>query len=478
MKNDTRWELSALWALFCFLALAALGAQRWTNFDTTSWDNAIFTQAVRSYAEFNWPIVNIKGPDYNILGDHFSPINALLAPLWWIWPSGLTLIVAQAALLAVSIYVVTTTALRHLGPWFGGAVALGYGISFGLWSAAFVEFHEVAWAAPLLALAGRAYLDGRWTAVFAWTLPLLLVKEDMGATVLMVGVVAFWCGQRMRGAWLAAAGIATMLLVLYVIIPAFSPGGAWEYTNRVDDNTGLLAQLTQNSGEKIETIVLTFAITGFLALGSRWSLLVLPTLAWRMLGNVEFYWGTVFHYSLILMPIVFIAMIEVIRRWRGHSRPVNAALAVAVIGSLVAGAYTSTRDYWSLGELFKSSLWVKSESAKTADTIMDTMPKGATVVSGINMLSHLAAERDAYWIGTAGDIQPDFIVINNQSDGVPQGQALTWAQDRWTGPWSIVVDENGWTVLKHTSDLESLNDSLAQRPSASAQAPPAATDAP
>ena len=62
------------------------------------------------------------------------------------------------------------------------------------------EFHEVAFGAPLLALAGAAYVDRRFGAVVPGSLPLLLVKEDLGLTVAVIGVVLWLAGERRRGA--------------------------------------------------------------------------------------------------------------------------------------------------------------------------------------------------------------------------------------------------------------------------------------
>ena len=50
------------------------------------------------------------------------------------------------------------------------------------------QFHEIAFAMPMLAYASVAFVERRWVAVTAWSAPLVLVKEDMGLTVLMIGV--------------------------------------------------------------------------------------------------------------------------------------------------------------------------------------------------------------------------------------------------------------------------------------------------
>ncbi|MEJ7756438.1 MAG: DUF2079 domain-containing protein [Nocardioidaceae bacterium] len=151
----------ALWAVFA-AAYATLSLQRFSRFDTPSWDNAIFTQAIAGYANLGAPVVDIKGPGFNILGDHFSPIIALVAPFYRIFPDPRTLLVAQAVAVGFSVVPIARLAIRRLGLGSGLAVAMAYGLSFGIASAVYVDFHEVAFAAPLLALAGEAYVDRRW----------------------------------------------------------------------------------------------------------------------------------------------------------------------------------------------------------------------------------------------------------------------------------------------------------------------------
>src|ERR1700689_3061750 len=82
-------------------AYSAFALLRYYTFQTASYDLVIFDQAVRSYAHLRPGISIIKGvhngfgPDFSVLGDHWSPILAALAPLYWIRGSPQTLLVAQ-----------------------------------------------------------------------------------------------------------------------------------------------------------------------------------------------------------------------------------------------------------------------------------------------------------------------------------------------------------------------------------------------
>ncbi|MBC3844283.1 hypothetical protein GXW82_41395 [Streptacidiphilus sp. 4-A2] len=68
-----------LGAVFC-VVWTILSVARYERFGAEEWDLGIFTQAVRGYAHLGAPISDIKGPGFNVLGDHFSPIIATIAP--------------------------------------------------------------------------------------------------------------------------------------------------------------------------------------------------------------------------------------------------------------------------------------------------------------------------------------------------------------------------------------------------------------
>ena len=44
--------------------------------------------------------------------------------------------------------------------------------------------------------------------------------------------------------------------------------------------------------------------------------IALPTLAWRLLSTMESYWASTWHYSLVLMPVIFLALLDAVMRIR------------------------------------------------------------------------------------------------------------------------------------------------------------------
>jgi uncharacterized membrane protein len=431
---------AVLVALGAGIAYGVLSLRRYAQVEVTSWDLAIFEQALQGYAQLSAPIVDVKGPGFHILGDHFSPIYAVLAPVYRVVPGAQVLLLAQVVLVAVSAYVVTALAVRHLGRWRGVTLGACYALSFGVQSAIRVDFHEVAFAAPLLALAGAAWVERRPGAVVGWSLPLLLVKEDLGLTVAVIGALLWWTGERRRGPALVVAGVGGFLLTVLVVLPAFNDGGAYAYTGTLGGDRGVLATAVTALDTKLLAVVLTVAITGFAALFSPWALLALPTFAWRFTGDVHHYWGTDWHYSLVLMPIVFCAAIDAIKRRRSlrHLVPVAAGVtAVTLIGS-------------PLASLLDADLYRETPRAAAVREAVDRLPDGASVETDIALLSHVVTDHEAYWTGTIDDVRPEYVLFDT---GVGIGSPRhpeSWAERTHGGDWRTVYDEAGIVLVTDT----------------------------
>ncbi|WP_206424918.1 DUF2079 domain-containing protein [Neoactinobaculum massilliense] len=182
----------------------AFSLYQWGLYSAPSWDLGIFTQLLDRYAHFQAPIVNIKGPGFNLWGDHFHPLLAVLTPIFALAPSGLTLLITQDVLFGLSVVPIADYARRKLGTWPAVLIGAGAGLGWGLTSAVAAQFHEIALAVPLLAFGLMHLLDGhRRTAAVELGL-LVFVKEDLGLTVAAIGGAAIleaWLrvGRRARG---------------------------------------------------------------------------------------------------------------------------------------------------------------------------------------------------------------------------------------------------------------------------------------
>ncbi|WP_063740075.1 DUF2079 domain-containing protein [Amycolatopsis jejuensis] len=359
---------------FVIYAVWSVTLQR--TFQTTGLDLGLFEQAVRSYAEGQWPVSDLKMPGYPLLGDHFSPILAVLAPFYLLWPSAVTLLVAQAALIAVSAIPVTRVAVGVLGRNAGLAVAAGYVLSAGLVRTITCDFHEVCFAVPLLAFAVERLYRRQWGAAVAWAAPLVLVKEDLPMTIAAIGVYLVWQGQRRLGWATVAAGVLTTGLIMKVVLPAINSRGGYAYGDKLSH----LAPF-DGIGMKLLTLTVLLAPTAFVALRSPLVILVIPTLGWRMISDFTFYWTPSFYYDAVLIPIVFLAALDGITRMR-RPWPRRAVPICAVVAAIGATTVWMVHD--------NQPRWTTAQQA-AADQILTRIPDGATVAAANRLAPHLTS---------------------------------------------------------------------------------------
>ena len=438
-----------------FVAYWLLSTLQWRRFESPSWDLGIFAQVVERYARLEAPIVHIKGGDYNLLGDHFHPLLAALAPFYALAPTPYTLLVLQAALLAGSAFFVTKAAHETLGSEGGWLIGLAYAFSWGVLGAVVAQFHEVALAAPLLAISLWLILRDRWTAAALWAGLLVFVKEDLGLTVVVLGfVIALRSRRWWPGAALAVWGALWFGLALLVILPALNPRGAYDYSDQLDvgaalaDPAGMLASIL-TSEARMGTLLLLGACTAFTALRSSLVLTTVPTLAWRFLSSNEGHWGTGWHYSLVLMPIVFIAAVDGIARLRDS--PSRFGQAYGRHGAAVVLAFTvATVNQFPLWTLTRPATWQVGARQEAASAVLDAVPRGVSVASDSSLISYLVPGRDVYFVGLPANPVVDYLVVDQVAGGWSSPvDAATYGPSLHPGTvWTTVLSREGYQVAR------------------------------
>jgi uncharacterized membrane protein len=454
------WERALPWAMAMVFAglYATISVSRFERLGTRSFDLGIFEQAIRHYAHLQAPIVDIEGAGANFLGDHWNPAIAVFAPFYRLFPTPVTLLVGQAVVIALGVVPVTRAGMHHLGRWSGVAVGLAFGMSYGIQAAVDFDVHEVCLAVPLLAFALEAFLAGRWAGVVAWAAPLVLVKEDLGVTVAAIGLLLVLFGARRWGIGLAVFGLASFALTMTVLIPHFSAGGP-QGLSRLAAGTGTgdsvlhrilnLPLAVVTPGPRATTVLLLLGVTVFLALRSPLLILVLPTLGWRFISTNQSFWGQLFHYDLVLMPIVFAALVDaVVRARRGRWRPLRWYARAAPALAVLVGLFLCTR--FAFRGLIDPRTYQPSPRAPAADRILSQIPDGATVETDHGLMAKLTNRTRVFWIGAAAPVVPRFVLIDIHSGWNPAPSSpVKYAESLHPGTTYVLVsDRDGYVLMR------------------------------
>jgi uncharacterized membrane protein len=428
-------------AAYCVFALTL-----YRTFQTSTYDLVIFDQGVRSYAHFQPGISIVKGlhngfgPHFSILGDHWSPILAALAPLYWIYGSPVTLLVAQAVLFALAIPPLWVFTRRAFGGAEGGQkavaaaylVSVAYALSWPIASALAFDFHEVAFAPVLTAVALERLQAGRLRTALIALGALLLVKEDMGLFVAGIGVYLAVSRPRVLprqlavGLALVAVGIADTIIATYLLIPAFGGRSSyyWAYTalgpHAPQAAWYLLThpaslKLLVTPEVKLQTMLWLFGAFCFLSLRSPMVLAAIPLLLERMLANkLGNWWVTSYQYNAYLVVILAFSAVDgaarldrqLLRRWHRAAQaqpsgapvsrgswllgPWSAALACAAAMCAVAVVLV---PHFAFGAALHPSFYRRTPQENAAAAAVAVVPSGVTV-QAVNFLGPELSARD------------------------------------------------------------------------------------
>jgi uncharacterized membrane protein len=467
-----RDPVAAAIASLAFLAYFALSLFRLLQLQPTSWDLGIYTEYVKQVAQGHAPIVDVRGPGFNLLGDHFQVGLAVLAPFFRVFPSPATLLFFQSLLVAASVLPVMSAASALLGRSSGRLIGFAYGFSWGLQQMIVFDFHEIALAVPLLAFSLSALVRRQPRAAALWALPLVFIKEDQGFTVAAIGlllVCADWFPGAIGGPWrlrghagwgslLFVWGLAWSVLAITVIIPHFN--AAHDYYYFKDGGvvgggpsfaaSGLVKQAFAGYPVKLVTVVMLLLPTVFAALGSPIALVALPSLLLRFISTNTAYWGTGWHYNATIMPILFIAAVDAISRWRrlpseaydsttrtshptatstyptfrifsGMRRSVRTGLARHGAPMMAAVAVALAFQF-PISSLWHATTYQLGPHIAAADAAMAVVPDGATVQTTLDLLAPLAARTDTFWMGNAGNPLTTYVVFDGQNSGYDLGK--------------------------------------------------------
>jgi uncharacterized membrane protein len=460
-RDPWTWGIAAL----IFGAYLVISLYRLWTLTPSSWDLGIYTEYVKQWADLHAPIVDVRGPGFNLLGDHFQVIVALIAPFFRLFPTPATLLVVQALLTALSVFPVVQAGTALLGPGRGSgaarAIGFAYGFSWGLQQMVDFDFHEIAFAVPLLAFSLSALVRGRVRATLCWALPMVLVKEDQGFTIAVIGILMWLASVRgwnriaasaPAGLFLACWGVGCSLLEISWIIPHFSATHRYAYWDLggVVGGPGfsvgrLLEQVGHAYPVKLETLVLLLLPTAFIALGSPVAAVVIPSILLRFIATNPFYWGTTWHYNATAMPILFIAAIEAMACWRQAGAGGRwAGDSEAGAGGRSAGAWAeAVRNTWGtvtvaagrhgaammaalavalafqfpLSNLWNGQTYEIGPNVAADQAAMAVVPDGATVTTTLNLLAPLAARCDTFWVGNSGNPDTQYIVFDGPNSG-------------------------------------------------------------
>lgn len=418
---------SALWGI----GFAIASAIRYSNFRERRFDLGNFTQAIWATAHGHFlEVTEIGGAQVSRLGIHVDPIIVAFTPLWWLWPSPLLLLTAQALALASGAIPLFWLARKHLDRERDAAfIAFSYLLCPSIGWNTLSEFHAIALAVPLLLFTVWFLDEERLLAFTACGLAAVLCQEQIGLAVCCLGLWFAFRTRRLRlGFAIAFAGLLVTAIDFAVILRHFGTGTP--YSGRYAAVGGSISGIAKTTvtdpmklidalqpSDVLGAVLLLIPVLG-LSLFSPVILAALPQAILLTLSGNQLDWRYQTQNVLLIVPFVYAAAtFALAKRERRRTKRQGVRAEHVFTLSLV------------LGLIFgPSPLWAKSPpSAHLAAerTAVSLVPKDAPVAVTNHLGSHLAARRYVYFFPEVA--KADWVVIDTADAYLPP---LNWLRQR------------------------------------------------
>jgi uncharacterized membrane protein len=407
------------------LLLLSFFTLRANAFDLSVFDYALWTAHEGPVAGF----VPFFG--HTLQAHHFMPTLFLLTPLHWVWPSPVLLILLQCAAVAVAAILLARIALEHVPPLAASAIVLAFLASRKAHSAVISTFYIESFEPALIFGFVWAAAARRW----AWYWPLvglaLGCKEDVAIYVALFGVLlAVDRRTRLQGALTVVAATVWLAVAVGVAIPHAREASGLPAANPfIEARYGEPGAVGERlaSARAVSKLAGLLAATAMLCLvAPRYLVVAIPGVLLNLAATREsLQAGLVGHYLWPILPWVFLATIEGVKRVRWYS-PRVATLWLAGLAALtVLDSPLSLQSVRSLLQDADAARIVRAELAQ--------VPPDRSVLAQPQLIPHLPKRTRIQALGreVSSEAGADTILLCGLGDQWPLTAADFEAKVAW-----------------------------------------------
>ncbi|HWQ68125.1 MAG TPA: DUF2079 domain-containing protein [Methanospirillum sp.] len=363
-------------------------------------------------------------------GTHFSPILLLMIPIYALFQHTETIIVLQVIALAagaIPVYLIASTWISSRA---GVCLAGAYLLYPALHGVTTCEFHEIVFF-PALFLTSFYLLIQRKRAAYVFCILLtLLIKEDVAMIIGMLGLWGLWYDRnedlRSKAVHIGVILVAAIFFAaaLFIIVPAFNPDGIYPHFSNAYFSTDISPEEAVNSRAAFLTQLIA-PLIGIPLFAPDLLLIGLPGFLEIFLPNYPPFWEIGSHYSAIIIPILFIALIQGVKRIRNYTdrydtRIISIFMILLLISSTVSVILISQsplsvqfQHVWGYDQKFQPY-------KLTLDTLIREIDQNKEISVGSHhpLLTHLSRRKN---LNTVYNNSSDLIIV---AEGYPDGKIL------------------------------------------------------
>lgn len=428
-------------------------AVRYLGLQTTAWDMGIYNQALFTtlfagrlfYYTPDLP----ANPTGSLFGIHFSPILLTLSPFYLLYPSPITLLVVQAAVLGLGALPLYYYTLDKFGEKRTALTfALAYLVSPLIVGINWYDFHPEMFIPPALLGAIYFWTKRKWFGYFACVVAALSSIETAPVIVGALGLYFAWKERlklmqvrRLRDLTVSPVFVplstiaisAGWLVVALSVIRSLNPINVFYYgksplfwtvlgarnigevpIRAFVDPASALSALAYEWWLKGIYLVLLFAPLVFLPLRSRsLSLLTLPWLGVALLSNYLPFYVVGFQYTAFVASFIFIGGAEGLAKLGKSGRHLGLSAEGLkrgiVVAALIAFIVGTPTIYWFSGLLPPAPpyhLFSAGSHESAVRDLVSMIPPSASVMTQPNIFPLVSSRANAYVVPTVSLFPP------------------------------------------------------------------------
>ncbi len=399
---------TSLWTwtvvLLCACSAVATTRLQWDihrGLGTSSFDVGLYDQGIWLLSRFHAPFVTLMGR--NLFGDHASLILIFVAPLYWIWPGTETLLALQSFVVAAGALPIYFFARRHLNSAaIGCAFAVVWLLNPAVNGTIFENYHPDSFLGLFVPIAIVAALTKRWRWYWIAVILSLLVKEDVVLVIVPLGAMVAIRGDTRRGILTVGVAISVALLGMFVLMKSLIGvptrngwripfGGISGFIKESFTNPTNVIQYVTSEGRLMYWWKM-FAPFGLLSLlAPEVAMVSVLVIVGNTVSNFWYQFHIEYHYSLIAVPALLIAVVVGLGRVGVVMRRVLVSLVVAsTLWSASVWSYVpfrlDTYPHWG----------AEHPVAVAADEMYAEIPPNAKISVLHSTAPHLAHRKEIY----------------------------------------------------------------------------------
>ncbi len=347
---------------------------------------------------------------------HTDIILVLLVPLYKLYTSPNVLLMVQAFAIGVSvipIYLITKKILKN--NFFGILIATVFLLSPNTLWANVYDFHPVVLAIPLLFFAIYFLLEKKWLGMWIMIGLSLLTKENVGAFVAMLGLIAFFKYKEHKiGIALFLIGVSFSLIAIKVVMPLFANGQQHWALSWYNFSPGLITRVW-NSLTNADAIAYYRDLLvpyGFLPiLAIPWLLPAFPDIFINLTSEHPEMRSLIYHYQSLTIIMLTISLIMALYYLR-HHHTIRIIAVIALLFCAIRQNYlysplpTSTIPWQNMYQI--------DSQERDFEKALEKIPKQATVAASAEVRPHVIDHPLSYNLPD-GASQVDYIAMISRS---------------------------------------------------------------